>query len=84
MAFSRSLAVTWPRRSGSIAWLPAGSGPPGATRRPDDWQERAAREAPLGRWGTPDDVARVARFLVGPESAFVTGQIVRVNGGAVR
>ncbi len=48
------------------------------------WQERVMEETPLRRWGTPEDVARAARFLVGPESAFLTGQVVRVNGGAVR
>jgi 3-oxoacyl-[acyl-carrier protein] reductase len=50
----------------------------------DAWQHRAVSEAPLARWGTPDDVAQVARFLVSPAADFVTGQIVRINGGAVR
>jgi 3-oxoacyl-[acyl-carrier protein] reductase len=48
------------------------------------WQARAIREAPLARWGTPEDVARVTRFLVSEDSAFLTGQILRVGGGAVR
>jgi 3-oxoacyl-[acyl-carrier protein] reductase len=38
----------------------------------------------MARWGTPDDVARAARFLVGPDAAFLTGQILRIDGGAVR
>lgn len=50
----------------------------------DAWQRRAVAEAPLGRWGTPEDIARAARFLVGPESGFLTGQVLRVDGGAVR
>lgn len=45
------------------------------------WQERAKREAQLGRWGEPIDVARAARFLVSDESSFVTGQVWAVNGG---
>jgi 2-amino-4-hydroxy-6-hydroxymethyldihydropteridine diphosphokinase len=48
------------------------------------WQERVRRETPLGRWGTPQDVAQTARWLVGPAAGFITGQIIRVNGGAVR
>jgi 3-oxoacyl-[acyl-carrier protein] reductase len=36
---------------------------------------------PLGRLGTPDDVARVVRFLASEDAAFVTGQIVGVDGG---
>ena len=62
----------------------AGSGRPGASRPPSPWQERVLRETPLARWGTPEDVARVARFLVGPGAGFLTGQVVRVNGGVVR
>ncbi len=45
------------------------------------WQDRAKNESLLQRWGTPEDVARVTRFLVSPASAFVTGQVVPVNGG---
>jgi 2-amino-4-hydroxy-6-hydroxymethyldihydropteridine diphosphokinase len=48
------------------------------------WQERAIRETPLGRWGTPEDVAAVAVWLASPQAAFLTGQVIRVNGGAVR
>jgi 3-oxoacyl-[acyl-carrier protein] reductase len=45
------------------------------------WQERAAGESLSQRWGTPDDVARVARFVVSPAAAFVNAQIIEVNGG---
>ncbi|MDL4775896.1 SDR family oxidoreductase [Actinomadura xylanilytica] len=36
---------------------------------------------PLGRIGEPDDVAAAARFLAGPESSWITGQVVNVDGG---
>ena len=45
------------------------------------WQQRAKGEALLGRWGTPEDVAKVARFLASPAAGFVTGQIIPINGG---
>lgn len=45
------------------------------------WQTRAQQECLLGRWGTPEDVARVARFIASPAGSFVNGQIVAVNGG---
>ncbi len=45
------------------------------------WQDRAARESLAARWGTPEDVARVARFLVSPQSDFISGQVIHVNGG---
>ena len=46
-----------------------------------EWQTRARRESLLGRWGEPDDVARVARFLASSAAEFVNGQIIHVNGG---
>lgn len=49
-----------------------------------DWQDRVLRETPLKRWGTPEDVAAVARFLVSREASYITGQIINVNGGAER
>lgn len=45
------------------------------------WQQRAQRESQMGRWGTPEDVARAARFLVSPDASFVSGWVLPVNGG---
>ncbi|MGI5164805.1 SDR family oxidoreductase [Spirillospora sp. CA-253888] len=36
---------------------------------------------PLGRVGEPEDIAEAARFLAGPESSWLTGQVVNVDGG---
>jgi len=38
---------------------------------------------PLGRLGEPEDVAGVARFMVGPWARYITGQIISVDGGMV-
>jgi NAD(P)-dependent dehydrogenase (short-subunit alcohol dehydrogenase family) len=48
------------------------------------WQERVRRETPLGVWGLPEDVASAALWLASPAASFITGQTIRVNGGAVR
>jgi len=84
MAFTRSLALSLAPavRVNNVApgWIKTAWG----ERAPREWRERVLRETPLGRWGTPEDVARVACFLVGPAAEFVTGQTYRVNGGAVR
>jgi 3-oxoacyl-[acyl-carrier protein] reductase len=42
-----------------------------------DW----ASQIPLGRLGTPDDVANTVCFLASDEAAYITGQVVAVNGG---
>ena len=42
---------------------------------------QAATETPLGRIGDPLDVARVVRFLGGPEGAWVTGETISADGG---
>lgn len=44
---------------------------------------KAAGHNALRRQGVPDDIARVVLFLASDLSAFVTGQAIRVNGGAV-
>ena len=38
---------------------------------------------PLGRLAEPEDIARVVSFLVGPDGGWVSGQVLRANGGAV-
>lgn len=48
------------------------------------WQERVLRETPLARWGTATDVAKAFVWLMSPASQYLTGQTVRVNGGAIR
>jgi 2-amino-4-hydroxy-6-hydroxymethyldihydropteridine diphosphokinase len=84
MAFSKSLALTLAPavRVNCVApgWIRTAWGE-GASAT---WQERVRRETPLGRWGTPEDVARAVRWLASPAAAFLTGQVLRVNGGAVR
>ena len=47
---------------------------------PDILLERVA-EIPLGRMGTPDDVARVAVFLASEDSSYMTGCVLEVTGG---
>ena len=44
-------------------------------------KEKVLKEIPLGRFGTPEDVAHTVAFLVSPIAAYITGQVVRVNGG---
>jgi 3-oxoacyl-[acyl-carrier protein] reductase len=45
--------------------------------------ESLQERIPMGELGEPEDVAGVARFLVGPEARYITGQVVAVDGGMV-
>jgi 3-oxoacyl-[acyl-carrier protein] reductase len=46
-------------------------------------RDRLVAATPLGRIGTPEDVADLARFLLSDESRFMTGQTIVVSGGRV-
>jgi 3-oxoacyl-[acyl-carrier protein] reductase len=53
-------------------------GLPGAPERP----EHRRSLPPVGRRGAPEEIAAVVRLLCGPESRYITGQAIHVNGGA--
>ena len=42
-----------------------------------------ARETPLGRLGTPEDIAHAVSFLVSQQASFITGQVLTVDGGFI-
>lgn len=50
---------------------------------PEAVQEELASRIPLGRLGSAADVAPVVRFLAGPGAAYITGQVLVVDGGMV-
>jgi 3-oxoacyl-[acyl-carrier protein] reductase len=81
MAFTRSLAKTYAPmvRVNCVApgWIQTKWGETAS----EYWQDRAKAESLLARWGTAEDVARAVRFLAGPESSFINGQILNVDGG---
>jgi 3-oxoacyl-[acyl-carrier protein] reductase len=45
--------------------------------------ERLAKMNPLERLATPEDIASVVAFLVGPDGGWINGQVLRANGGMV-
>jgi len=47
----------------------------------DEFKQNAVKQIPLGRLGTPDDVANAAAFLASEESSYITGHVLNVNGG---
>jgi len=48
---------------------------------PDDQKEALASQIPMGRLGTPNEVAQVVLFLADEGGSYITGQTIHVNGG---
>ena len=46
-----------------------------------DVKDTLLKQIPLGRLGTPGDIAAAVRFLVSDEAAYITGHVLHVNGG---
>jgi 3-oxoacyl-[acyl-carrier protein] reductase len=47
----------------------------------EDFRREAIKQIPLGRLGTPDDVANAVAFLASEEASYITGHVLSVNGG---
>ena len=50
---------------------------------PDDVKKAYMDTIPLKRFGTAEDIAKCVAFLAGPDAAYITGQIISVNGGMI-
>lgn len=49
----------------------------------DDYYRQRLAEIPLGRFGTPEDVASVALYLAAASGNYITGEVIKINGGLV-
>jgi 3-oxoacyl-[acyl-carrier protein] reductase len=49
----------------------------------DEWKQRITEQTPLGRFGTTEEVAYAVAFLASDEAAYITGQVLAVDGGLV-
>src|ERR1700685_2026487 len=47
----------------------------------DDFKQTAVKQIPLGRVGSPEDVASAVAFLASDEASYITGHVLNVNGG---
>ena len=86
MSMTQTLAAEWARygiRVNAVAPGPIESA--GAAKQlwsTPEAVERIGQQIPLGRWGQPGEVADAVAFLVSDHAAFITGEILTIDGGA--
>jgi NAD(P)-dependent dehydrogenase (short-subunit alcohol dehydrogenase family) len=83
--FTRTMAQEWAAyrvRVNALApgWIETDMNEPARQMMPE-FNRRVLDSIPLGRWGTPEDVAGAATFLCSPAASFITGSVLIVDGG---
>jgi NAD(P)-dependent dehydrogenase (short-subunit alcohol dehydrogenase family) len=84
LGLTRALALDWAAdgiRVNAVAPGYIDTGFTSALTADPDRSQRILERIPLGRWGQPDDIAGTVVYLVSPLAAYVTGQVVVVDGG---
>jgi 3-oxoacyl-[acyl-carrier protein] reductase len=84
IGFTKSLAREVASRNVTVNAVAPGFIPTQLTDTvPDEIKEASLKQIPLGRWGTPEDVANAVTFLAQEESGYITGHVLSVDGGMV-
>ena len=48
----------------------------------ETWQRMLVRETPVGRWGRPEDVAKLVAFLLSDDASYINGEGIMIDGGS--
>ena len=86
MSLTQTLAVEWARHGIRVNAVAPGpiEASPGAAKQlwnSPDAVERITAMIPSGKWGTPGQVADAVAFLAAPQSSFISGEILTIDGG---
>ena len=82
VGFTKSLALEVGSRNITVNTVAPGFVDTDMTRTlPGPQREALLTRVPLGRLGTPEDIAEAVAFLAGPRAAYITGATLHVNGG---
>jgi len=84
IGLTRSLAREVAARNITVNAVAPGFVPTALTTGlPQELKDASLKAIPLGRWGTPEDVAYAVAFLAAPRAGYITGQVLSVDGGMV-
>jgi 3-oxoacyl-[acyl-carrier protein] reductase len=82
IALTKSLAKELASRNINVnAVAPGFIDTPMTAKLPEDYKKQMLENIPLGKFGRPEDVAKVCLFLASTESDYMTGQVIVVDGG---
>jgi len=82
IGFTKALAKEVGRRNITVNALALGLIETDMTAAlPDEYKQKVLEQIPLGRYGTVEEVARVAAFLLSDDARYITGQVVQADGG---
>jgi 3-oxoacyl-[acyl-carrier protein] reductase len=82
IGFTKALAREVAARNITVNAVAPGFVPTDLTDEiPDDLKDASLNLIPLSRWGTPDEIAYAVAFFASDDAAYITGQVLNVDGG---